>query len=103
MLRATVPGIYKKGERPLPRMVRPLGTAGEEQAMTSTDLDLCYLTATEAIDQFKAKKLSPMVPTAAVRSAYLRQSMESLATSRRSGATRSTGSIRGKRSCIMAR
>jgi Asp-tRNA(Asn)/Glu-tRNA(Gln) amidotransferase A subunit family amidase len=28
--------------------------------MASTDLDLCYLTATEAIDQFKAKKLSPV-------------------------------------------
>ncbi len=28
--------------------------------MASMDLDLCYLTATEAIDQFKAKKLSPV-------------------------------------------
>ena len=28
--------------------------------MASVDLDLCYLTATEAIDQFKAKKLSPV-------------------------------------------
>ena len=28
--------------------------------MASTDLDLCYLTATEAVDQFKAKKLSPL-------------------------------------------
>ena len=28
--------------------------------MASTDLDLCYLTATEAIDQFKAKNLSPV-------------------------------------------
>ncbi len=27
--------------------------------MASADLELCYLTATEAIDQFKAKKLSP--------------------------------------------
>ncbi len=26
--------------------------------MASADLDLCYLTATEAIDRFKAKKLS---------------------------------------------
>jgi amidase len=28
--------------------------------MASIDHDLCYLTATEAIDQFKAKKLSPV-------------------------------------------
>ena len=28
--------------------------------MESRDLDLCYMTATEAIDQFKAKKLSPV-------------------------------------------
>jgi hypothetical protein len=28
--------------------------------MASMDLELCYLTATEAIDQFKAKKLSPI-------------------------------------------
>jgi amidase len=28
--------------------------------MASADLELCYLTATEAIDQFKAKKLSPL-------------------------------------------
>ena len=28
--------------------------------MASMDLDLCYLTATEAIDRFKAKKLSPV-------------------------------------------
>src|ERR1700739_1173224 len=28
--------------------------------MASTDLEPCYLTATEAIDQFKAKKLSPL-------------------------------------------
>jgi hypothetical protein len=28
--------------------------------MASADLELCYLTATEAIDQFKAKKLSPV-------------------------------------------
>src|SRR6266478_1226846 len=28
--------------------------------MASVDLELCYLTATEAIDQFKAKKLSPI-------------------------------------------
>ena len=28
--------------------------------MTSADLDLCYMTATEAISQFKAKKLSPV-------------------------------------------
>src|SRR5215472_8384089 len=28
--------------------------------MASIDLDLCYLTPTEAIDQFKAKRLSPV-------------------------------------------
>jgi Asp-tRNA(Asn)/Glu-tRNA(Gln) amidotransferase A subunit family amidase len=28
--------------------------------MASADLELCYLTATEAVDQFKAKKLSPV-------------------------------------------
>jgi Asp-tRNA(Asn)/Glu-tRNA(Gln) amidotransferase A subunit family amidase len=28
--------------------------------MASMELDLCYLTATEAIDQFKARKLSPV-------------------------------------------
>src|SRR5258708_5182156 len=31
-----------------------------ELRMTTPDLDLCYLTATEAIAAFKAKKLSPV-------------------------------------------
>jgi Asp-tRNA(Asn)/Glu-tRNA(Gln) amidotransferase A subunit family amidase len=31
-----------------------------EDAMDKAELDLCYLTATEAITAFKAKKLSPV-------------------------------------------
>src|SRR5690348_3551676 len=50
-------------KRRAPAAVRDAGSTkpqGEEQAMASMDLDLCYLTATEAIEQFKAKKLSPV-------------------------------------------
>ena len=34
--------------------------------MASADLDLCYMTATEAISKFKAKELSPVELMAAV-------------------------------------
>ena len=34
--------------------------------MVSADLDLCYMTATEAISKFKAKELSPVELMAAV-------------------------------------
>src|ERR1700692_4130374 len=59
MLRARVPASTKKVSARAAHGAASRNR-GEEQAMASTDLDLCYLTATEAIDQFKAKKLSPV-------------------------------------------